>query len=101
MEDPRIISALFIFLKMAYYNVLINNKKGGEYMARKYNLGSKSDMRRFERELKKSVMDQAKTSIMRGTHKVTCPHCGHNLNAHIGSNTCPHCKQLIHLNLDI
>jgi len=26
MEDPRIISALFIFLKMAYYNVLINNK---------------------------------------------------------------------------
>ena len=30
-------------------------------MARKYNLGSKSDMRRFERELKKSVMDQAKT----------------------------------------
>ena len=55
-------------------------------MARKYNLGSKSDMRRFERELKKSVMDQAKTSIMRGTHKVTCPHCGHNLNAHIGSS---------------
>ncbi|MDY2760892.1 MAG: hypothetical protein SOU09_02295 [Faecalimonas umbilicata] len=26
MEDPRIISALFIFLKMAYYNVLINNR---------------------------------------------------------------------------
>ena len=28
MEDPRIISALFIFLKMAYYNVLINNIGG-------------------------------------------------------------------------
>ncbi len=28
MEDPRIISALFIFLKMAYYNVLINT--GGD-----------------------------------------------------------------------
>ena len=27
MEDPRIISALFIFLKMAYYNVLINIQK--------------------------------------------------------------------------
>jgi len=26
MEDPRIISALFIFLKMAYYNVLINTQ---------------------------------------------------------------------------
>jgi len=32
MEDPRIISALFIFLKMAYYNVLINN------MYRMYNI---------------------------------------------------------------
>lgn len=69
-------------------------------MARKYNLVAIRH-ETFERELKKSVMDQAKTSIMRGTHKVTCPHCGHNLNAHIGSNTCPHCKQLIHLNLDI
>ncbi|GAA6261983.1 hypothetical protein [Mediterraneibacter gnavus] len=29
MEDPRIISALFIFLKMAYYNVLINNADNG------------------------------------------------------------------------
>ena len=31
MEDPRIISALFISLKMAYYNVLINTlyKKEG------------------------------------------------------------------------
>ena len=28
MEDPRIISALFIFLKMAYYNVLINSYSG-------------------------------------------------------------------------
>ena len=26
MEDPRIISALFIFLKIAYYNVLINTQ---------------------------------------------------------------------------
>ena len=29
MEDPRIISALFIFLKMAYYNVLINSVTAG------------------------------------------------------------------------
>ncbi|MDB8682025.1 hypothetical protein PNW85_16495 [[Ruminococcus] gnavus] len=31
MEDPRIISALFIFLKMAYYNVLINSN-GKSYL---------------------------------------------------------------------
>ena len=30
MEDPRIISALFIFLKMAYYNVLINSNGKGQ-----------------------------------------------------------------------
>ena len=29
MEDPRIISALFISLKMAYYNVLINTEVCG------------------------------------------------------------------------
>ena len=31
MEDPRIISALFIFLKMAYYNVLINTMPKGRF----------------------------------------------------------------------
>lgn len=35
MEDPRIISALFIFLKMAYYNVLINSKREGKADRRK------------------------------------------------------------------
>ena len=33
MEDPRIISALCIFLKMAYYNVLINNMELAKYKA--------------------------------------------------------------------
>ena len=32
MEDPRIISALFIFLKMAYYNVLINTYCVSDYV---------------------------------------------------------------------
>ncbi len=40
MEDPRIISALFIFLKMAYYNVLINiqlqKKKRQNIMKKSY-----------------------------------------------------------------
>ena len=31
MEDPRIISALFISLKMAYYNVLINTSQQMAY----------------------------------------------------------------------
>ena len=31
MEDPRIISALFIFLKMAYYNVLINTMASADF----------------------------------------------------------------------
>lgn len=37
MEDPRIISALFIFLKMAYYNVLINiNKHDAPFLSQSY-----------------------------------------------------------------
>lgn len=35
MEDPRIISALFIFLKMAYYNVLINTSRNTSVSERK------------------------------------------------------------------
>ena len=35
MEDPRIISALFIFLKMAYYNVLINTYSKAQNKAQK------------------------------------------------------------------
>lgn len=70
-------------------------------MPRKYNLGSKSDMRRFERDLKKSVMDQAKSSIMHNTHEITCPNCGNKFNARIGSNICPHCKKSIDLQLDM
>ena len=36
MEDPRIISALFIFLKMAYYNVLINTQELRDFVSAKY-----------------------------------------------------------------
>lgn len=70
-------------------------------MARKYNLGSKSDMRRFERDLKKSVIEQAKDSITNSTHEIKCPNCGNTLNARIGSNTCPHCHKSIDLTLDM
>lgn len=38
MEDPRIISALFIFLKMAYYNVLINNITTGLHIKKEGDL---------------------------------------------------------------
>lgn len=75
--------------------------KSGEYMARKYNLGSKSDMRQLERDLKNSVMEQAKSSIMHSTHKITCPKCGLTFNARIGLNTCPRCHKSIDLTLDM
>ena len=38
MEDPRIISALFIFLKMAYYNVLINTASESLFTAANVNV---------------------------------------------------------------
>lgn len=70
-------------------------------MAKKYNLGSKSDMRRFERDLKNAVMNQAESAIRHSSHEVICPNCKRKLNAHIGSNTCPFCKQLITLQLNM
>lgn len=58
-------------------------------------------MRRFERDLKKDVMKQAESSIMKNTHEIVCPGCGYKFNARIGSNTCPHCHKTIDLELDI
>ena len=70
-------------------------------MSKKYNLGSKSDMKRFERDLEKSLMNQARSSIMQGTHEVTCPCCGNRFGARIRSNVCPHCRKTIDLQLDM
>lgn len=70
-------------------------------MTKKYNLTSKSDMRRFEKDLKNTIMDKARHAAQNGTYDVACPHCGRTVKAHAGINQCPYCGNTIDLNLNI
>ncbi len=69
-------------------------------MAKKYNLLSKSDMRRFSRDLEKSVKQQASDAIKKSLHEFTCPSCNRKFQVRVGANTCPHCGQCIDLKFD-
>lgn len=70
-------------------------------MAKKYNLSSKSDMRRFERDLKSNIMDKTRHAAQNGTYNVTCPHCSNTVQVHAGVNRCPYCGNTIDLKLNI
>lgn len=60
-------------------------------MSKKYDLSKKSDMRRFEKDLEKEVMDVAKESISKSGLDIECPHCGKPIHVQLGDNICEHC----------
>lgn len=64
-------------------------------MSKKYNLNSKSDMRKFQRDLEKTVMHKAKSAIMKKQFDVTCPHCQSKVNIPAGKSLCPSCRKQI------
>lgn len=70
-------------------------------MARKYDISKKSDMRRLQRDLEKTIKQKATSSIKGGRYEVTCPHCGAKPKVPVGRSSCPYCHNLIDLNLDI
>ena len=70
-------------------------------MGKKYNIGSKSDMRRFERDLNKQVKSMAADAIQSQSYNVTCPHCSSSFRAHAGKNVCPACRNTVDLSLNI
>lgn len=69
-------------------------------MSRKYNLGKKSDMRRFERDLKNQILSAAKQEMRKGSYDIACPHCNTKISANVGRNTCPHCGNTVDLTLN-
>ncbi|MCH5298117.1 MAG: hypothetical protein J1E85_10685 [Ruminococcus sp.] len=70
-------------------------------MTKKYNLSSKSDMRKFERDIKNSLLDSARNSVRQRTYDVICPHCKMPFKAKSGKNICPNCKNNVDLHLNI
>ncbi len=70
-------------------------------MTKKYDISKKSDMRKFGRDLEKSILGAARQSIEKGTYTVNCPHCHKSFKAKSGRNTCPHCRKTVDLQLNI
>lgn len=62
--------------------------KGGDLMARKYNIASKSDMRRLQRDLERNL----KKSVNSATYQHVCHACGRRYNVKVGTNRCPNCR---------
>lgn len=69
-------------------------------MTKKYNISSKSDMRRFQRDLEKTVIKEAKSTALKGKYETSCPHCGYRVTVRVGINSCPHCRNDIEFSLN-
>lgn len=70
-------------------------------MSRTYKLGSKSDMRRFYKDLEKTIMKEATSALMKKKYKISCPHCNSQVEVHVGKNSCPICHKTIDFQLNI
>lgn len=70
-------------------------------MTKKYNLSSKSDMRRFAKDLEKQVYSNAEQQILSRTYEVECPDCHSKISIKPGKSFCPVCHNEIDFNLNI
>ena len=71
-------------------------------MPKKYNLSSKSDMRRLTKDLNKFVIETALEAAENGIEfDVECPLCHHQIKAKAGLNTCPVCHEEFELTLQV
>ena len=66
-----------------------------------YNLGSKSDMNQFAKDLEQRVKEAAIEEAMSRLYDVTCPTCGTSVKVPTGKSKCPKCGEEIDLQLDI
>lgn len=69
--------------------------------AKKYDLFSKSDMRKFQKDLEKTVMKESKSAMLKGKYDIGCPTCGKIVNVSVGKSVCPHCHNEIDFKLDV
>ena len=70
-------------------------------MPKSYNLGSKSDMNRFTRDLEKAMLNQAEASLQDRQYEIQCPHCKAIVEILPGKRPCPKCGKEINLTLNI
>jgi len=68
-------------------------------MSKKYNLGSKSDMRKFTKDLEKTVLQKAERVAGSMKHEISCPKCKSKIKISIGKQLCPKCSAEIDFKL--
>ena len=59
-----------------------------------YKLNSKSDMRRFMKDLEKSIINNVKQEKF----DYVCPCCKHKIKVKVGKNKCQYCHTDINVN---
>lgn len=69
-------------------------------MGKSYNLMSKSDMRRLERDIVRDMKSIAKDTVTHDGVEVDCPQCGAAFNAREGTARCPRCGETINVTFD-
>jgi DNA-directed RNA polymerase subunit RPC12/RpoP len=62
-------------------------------MVKKYRLGKSSDMRRFQRDLQKSIQNQTYNAI--SNLNINCPKCKRKIRVSPGIQNCPYCTSKI------
>lgn len=70
-------------------------------MAKKYNLGNKSDMRKFSKDLENTVIDKAKRIAVNSVFDILCPHCNNSISAPAGKSLCTYWGKEINVKLNI
>ena len=70
-------------------------------MGKNYNINSKSDMKRFMKDLEKQVYSNAEQQLYSQNYDVECPHCHSKVSVPAGKSICPICRNTIELNLNI
>lgn len=70
-------------------------------MSKNYNLGSKSDMRKFTNDLERAVKEKSVQALHARKYDVDCPHCNGKVKVAPGKSNCPLCSKEIDLELNI
>ncbi|MCL2841798.1 MAG: hypothetical protein FWE05_13650 [Defluviitaleaceae bacterium] len=70
-------------------------------MPKKYNISSKHDMVRLEKDLKNQAFNIARSKAASRNYTVDCPHCSKSVSITAGKSPCPFCRKEINLELNI
>lgn len=70
-------------------------------MTRKYKLGSKLDMKHFEKDLMKKAHSLAEDTITSKDIEIECPHCHKKISVSKGLSYCPNCHATINTDIKV